>query len=145
MLDINFSELIWTVINFFLLFFLLRHFLYKPICAHMDARQARIDRGLAEEREAREALQAEDARLEEAKQAAREQGRALLQQADAQAEASRGESLLQARRNARETEQQAREQMQALSRREDELLAEAEPALAEQLARRLLREEDENL
>ena len=53
MLSINISELIWTVINFFLLFFLLRHFLYKPICEHMDARQARIDAGLEKEREAR--------------------------------------------------------------------------------------------
>ena len=143
MLSINISELIWTVINFFLLFFLLRHFLYKPICAHLDARQARIDEGLAREREAKDALQAEDARLEAEKQEARERGRALLQQAETQAEEERGACLLKARQDARESERQAKEQMQALSRREDSLLAEAEPALAELLARKLLRGEDD--
>lgn len=144
MLSINISELIWTIINFFLLFFLLRHFLYQPICRHLDARQARIDEGLAKEREAMETLQAEDARIDEELQAARERGRILLQQTEAQAAADQEESLRQAKRDARETEQQAREQMQALSRREDALLAEAKPALAEQLARRLLREEGES-
>ena len=141
MLSINISELIWTIINFFLLYFLLKRFLYKPICEHMDARQARIDAGLAKEREAREALAAEDARLEEEKQTARDQARVLLQQTEEQAAAEREENLRQARLQAKEDRQQALEQLQSQSRQEDALLAEAEPALAELLAKRLLREE----
>ena len=43
MLSINISELIWTIINFFLLFFLLKRFLYDPIIRFTDARRARID------------------------------------------------------------------------------------------------------
>ena len=31
MLSINISELIWTIINFFLLFFLLKRFLFDPV------------------------------------------------------------------------------------------------------------------
>ena len=31
MLSINASELIWTIINFFLLFFVLKHFLFDPL------------------------------------------------------------------------------------------------------------------
>ena len=143
MLSINISELIWTVINFFLLFFLLRHFLYKPICAHMDARQARIDAGLAEEKAAKDTLAAEDARLEQEKQAAREQARLLLQQTETRTEEERTESLRLAKQNARETEQQQKEQMQAHQRQEEKLLAAAEPALAELLTRRLLGEEAE--
>lgn len=143
MLSINISELIWTVINFFLLFFLLRHFLYKPLCAHMDARQARIDAGLAEEKAAKDALAAEDARLEQEKQAAREQARLLLQQTETRTEEERTESLRLAKQNARETEQQQKEQMQAQQRQEEKLLAAAEPALAELLTRRLLGEEAE--
>ena len=65
MLSINLSELIWTIINFFLLFFLLRRFLYKPICEHMDARQARIDAGLEKEREARKDLTEKAAKVTE--------------------------------------------------------------------------------
>lgn len=141
MLSINISELIWTIINFFLLYFLLKRFLYKPICEHMDARQARIDAGLAKEREARETLEAEDARLEEEKQTARELARTLLQQTEERAAAEREESLRQAKLQAKENEQQALEQLQSQSRQEDALLAEAEPALVELLARRLLREE----
>ncbi len=143
MLSINFSELIWTVINFFLLFFLLRHFLYKPICAHMDARQARIDAGLDKEKAAKDALAAEDARLEQEKQAAREQARLLLQQTETRTEEERAESLRQAKQNAKDSEQQQRERMQAQQRQEEKLLAAAEPALAELLTRRLLGEEAE--
>ena len=43
MISINISELIWTVINFFLLLFLLNRFLYKPVISFMEQRQARID------------------------------------------------------------------------------------------------------
>ena len=43
MISINISELIWTVINFFLLLFLLNRFLYKPVISFMEERQARID------------------------------------------------------------------------------------------------------
>lgn len=143
MLSINISELIWTVINFLLLLFLLRHFLYKPICQHLDARQARIDAGLAKEREAREALAAEDERLEGEKQAAREQARALLQQAEAEAAREGEERLRQARQTAREEERQTRERMRDEIRQEENRLTAAEPALASRLADRLLGEEGE--
>ena len=143
MLSINISELIWTIINFFLLYFLLKRFLYKPICDHMDARQARIDAGLEKERAAKETLAAEDARLEEEKQSARDQARNLLQQTEDQAAAEREEGLRQAKLRAKELQQEAREQMQSQNRQEDTLLTKAEPALAELLAERLLREEDE--
>ena len=53
MISINISELIWTVINFFLLMFLLNRFLYKPVISFMEKRQARIDAGLQEEQDAK--------------------------------------------------------------------------------------------
>ena len=143
MLSINLSELIWTIINFFLLFFLLRRFLYKPICEHMDARQARIDAGLEKEREAKAVLQAADARMEEDQLAAREEARALLQRTEEETERESGEAILAAKREAREVEGPHREQMQEQIRQEHARLAEAEPALAEELARCLLREEAE--
>ena len=143
MLSINLSELIWTIINFFLLFFLLRRFLYKPICEHMDARQARIDAGLEKEREAKAVLQAADARMEEEQLAAREEARALLQRTEEETERESGEAILAAKREAREVEGPHREQMQEQIRQEHARLAEAEPALAAELARCLLREEAE--
>ena len=141
MLSINPSELIWTIINFFLLFFLLRHFLYKPICEHMDARQARIDAGLRKEQEAKDALAAEQRRADEEKQAAREEARALLQQAQTQAQQESAQTLRDARRQNRETGQRERERLEEQSRQEDQSLTAAQPALAELLTRQLLREE----
>ena len=141
MLSINISELIWTVINFFLLYFLLRRFLFKPICEHMDARQARIDAGLEKEREAKASLQEADARREAEEQAAREEARALLQRTEEESLRESGDTLLAARRGIREQEGQKREQMQQQIRQEHERLAAAEPALAASLARKLLGEE----
>lgn len=141
MLSINISELIWTVINFLLLLILLRRFLYSPVCRFMDARQARIDEGLEKERAAQDALHAEEARQDEEQLAARAQARAMLQQAEAQTAEESAQALLTAREEVRTADEHARERLQADSRREEESLAAAEPALAALLARRLLQEE----
>ena len=52
MLSINLSELVLTIISFFLLLFLLNKFLYTPVLKFMRERQARIDAGLEKERAA---------------------------------------------------------------------------------------------
>lgn len=61
MISINPWELFWTVINFFLLYFILKKLLYKPLIRFMDARQARINQGLAAEKAARELYEGEEA------------------------------------------------------------------------------------
>ena len=62
-MSINPSELIWTVINFFLLLFLLKHFLYTPVLRFMEDRQARMDAKLNEEKQAQAKVEENDARL----------------------------------------------------------------------------------
>ena len=57
MLSINVSELIWTIVNFFLLYFLLKRFLFTPLGRFLDARQARLDEALKQEAEARAAAE----------------------------------------------------------------------------------------
>ena len=54
-MSISIPVVIWTIICFFLLYFLLRTFLYKPLVKFMDDRKARIDAGLEEGRKARQA------------------------------------------------------------------------------------------
>ena len=95
------------------------------------------DGGMSEQA-ARDALQAESDRLEQEKQAAREQARLQLQQAETQAEQERVEELRRAKESARAAEQKTREEMQAQIRQDGEVLAAAEPALAELLTRKLL-------
>ena len=141
MLSINISELIWTIVNFFLLLFLLKRFLYQPICEHMDARQARIDAGLEQERQAKAALQAIDESMSQQQQSAREEGRALLQRTEEEAERESAAAIQAAKRQVRQAEGEKQEKMQELSRQEHARLAEAEPALAGALARSLLGEE----
>ena len=63
MLSINPSETIWTILCFLALLFLLDRFLYKPLVRFMDARKARIDAGLSEEKEAQAALDEDAVRL----------------------------------------------------------------------------------
>lgn len=71
MLSINISEVIWTVINFFLLMFLLKKFLYTPIINFMDARNERIEAA----RSARLEAEANAASVQETLDANREQTR----------------------------------------------------------------------
>lgn len=52
MLTINPSELILTILNFFVLFFVLKRFFYTPLITFMDARRKRIEEGLEQEKEA---------------------------------------------------------------------------------------------
>ena len=54
-MSINISELIWTVICFFVLLLVLKTFLFGPLMRHMDERQSRIDAGMEEGRRASEA------------------------------------------------------------------------------------------
>ena len=75
MISINISELIWTVINFFLLLFLLNRFLYKPVISFMEERQARIDAKLREEEEAKARIEENDARLLDEKAKSREEAK----------------------------------------------------------------------
>lgn len=78
MLSINISELVLTIISFFLLLFLLNKFLYQPVLKFMKERQARIDAGLEKERGALAEIAESEKRIDEAKAAKREEAKAIL-------------------------------------------------------------------
>ena len=69
------SELIWTVINFFLLLFLLKRFLFTPVLRFMEARKARIDAKIEEERNAEAKLAENTERLQAEKTKSREEAK----------------------------------------------------------------------
>lgn len=81
MLTINLSELVLTVINFFVLLILLKRFLYTPLIAFMDARNARIEAGLEQEEVAYAAIMEEEARNEMRRKGCREEARRILRDA----------------------------------------------------------------
>ena len=80
-MNINVSELIWTILCFFVLLFVLKKLLLEPILKVMDARRANVDEGLAAGREARQAKDENAAALQQAKRETAQQAGAILQQA----------------------------------------------------------------
>lgn len=124
MLDISLSGLLWTVINLFVLYLLLKKFLWKPVTAIIESRQEEIEHNLSAADEQRR--QAEKARLEyderlaladkdagalvrQGKErgdreyqsivaAAKEEAKALTEKAQTQLEADRAAMLAEARR-----------------------------------------------
>lgn len=140
MLTINVSEVILTVINFFLLYFLLKRFLYEPLIKFMDERQARIDAGEAVKKQALDAVKESEARLEAELLESREEANRIITEAKASADAAHaelGEKLRESRLEAmRENEAHVSE----LRAEESRELADRSSELAKLLAAKLLSE-----
>ena len=141
MLSINLSELIWTVVNFFLLYFLLKRFLYDPILRHMDARDKRLAEAEAQENAARAEVEAARAAVEESKAGRRAEAKELLAAAAEEDDAQSAAALAAARAAADETLRRAGEHAEAERTQDRSALAAEEEALAAALARQLLGEE----
>ena len=138
MLSINVSELIWTIVNFFLLYFLLKRFLYTPVVRFLDARQARLDEAEKNEAEARAAADEIDRQIEGQKALRREEAAAILSEAQkADAEQSR-QSFAEAKEAAARALEDANASLRAEQERERATLASDTPELAAMLAERLL-------
>lgn len=108
-LQICVPEFIWTVINFFLLMFLLKKFLYTPILSFMDERQARIDAGLEEGKKAEQALEENSRQLSAELTEKGQEARAVISEARSEAEKVRSEKLEKAHAEAEAIFRQARE------------------------------------
>lgn len=78
MLSINISELVLTIISFFLLLFLLNKFLYTPVLKFMRERQARIDASNEAACLAQSEADELSARIDGEKAARRDEAKALI-------------------------------------------------------------------
>lgn len=138
MLSINISELVLTAISFFLLFFLLKHFLYAPLIRFMDERNARIEEGLDAEKQALAAVQANEMLLEAKRKESMDRAKHIAELARSADEQRREAVLQQARQSAEESRRRAREEACRLQESESGKLKADENALAALLADRLL-------
>lgn len=138
MLSINISELIWTIINFFLLYFLLKHFLFDPIIRFTDARKQRLADALEKEKAAQAEVETNNERIEDEKASRRAQAKALIEEAG-RADAKRSAATLAAaRRGAELMVQNAGERVES-ERAQDKAALEAETdKLADILAQNIL-------
>ena len=141
MISINISELIWTVINFFLLFFLLNRFLYKPVLSFMEARQARIDAKLREEEEAKACIEDNDARIQDEMARSREEAKKLLALNAEEIEKHNAEVLQEAKKASAQNRKDSEAALAQNQEKTAQQLHEAAPELAAMLAERLLSEE----
>ena len=138
MLSINISELVLTAISFFLLFFLLKRFLYDPLLRFMDERNARIEEGLDAEKQALAAVQANEMLLEAKRKESMDQAKHIAEQARSADEQRREAALQQARQGAEESRSRAREEVCRFQAGEAGKLKADEDELAALLADRLL-------
>lgn len=143
MLSINFSELIWTIINFFLLYFLLKRFLYDPITRFMDARREQLDKALEQEREAQARVAENDEQIEQEKELRRAEAKKLIAEA-AEADKSRSAEAAKAERvSDRAAMAETEERLAAESEREKAELDARTKELAAALAQQLLHGEQD--
>ena len=138
MLSINISELIWTIINFFLLYFLLKRFLYGPILRHMDARRERLDKALEAEKAAEERIEETEEQIEREKRARRDEADELIAAAERAAASRSAEALSAARTGAESALADGQSRLEESSARERAALQEETDALAELLAQNIL-------
>ena len=99
-MSINISELIWTVICFFVLLVVLKKLLFTPLVSFMAARDARIQDGLSAGRTAQQQLDAAARARSEAQRKQAAAADALLAEAKSAAERARAQALQSAHQEA---------------------------------------------
>ena len=142
MLSINISELIWTIINFFLLYFLLKRFLFTPVCRLLDERQARIDSGLNAEKEAQATVEQSRSRIAAEKAESRLEASRILAAAESEGEKRRSEAVKAARTQAADDLRAAAAHLKEQDGQEEALLRERSGELSALLSGRILGQED---
>jgi F-type H+-transporting ATPase subunit b len=127
-LGIDWKLLLAQVVNFAVLFFVLRRYAYRPMLAFLDERKERIDRGLRNAEEATKRLEAAGVERESVLQAARAEARLIVEAAETAARERDAKRLA-------ETEERVTSLLADGKRRGAEeqarLLAEAKEELAE--------------
>ena len=139
-MSINVSELIWTILCFFVLLFVLKKLLLEPILKVMDARRANVDEGLAAGREAQKARDENDAALLQAKRETAQQAGAILQEAKSADEKARAEAITAAKQASAQSLKDARAALSAEEAAVSARLEEELPQLVDVLTGALLKE-----
>lgn len=141
-LQISVPEFIWTIINFFLLMFLLKIFLYDPILKFMDKRQANIDAGIAEGKKAEISLAENNERLSAEIARSGEEARELISEARGEAEKAKNETLSEAHAKAADIHNEVCSRVSDEETSEREAIEESLPELVNVLTKRLLHSDE---
>lgn len=112
MLQFNVS-LVYNIINLIVLCLLLKHFLIKPVLGIMDKRQAMIDEGLKNARNAEEEAALLKSRYEDALKDARAESGRIVEEARGRAKKEYDRIVLEADKAAAENLKKGRESLEA--------------------------------
>ena len=138
-MSLDLSVTAWTIITFIVLMLFLNRFFFRPLKAFMRDRQARIEKGAAEGREAVEKQNAARAELDKALESARRKG---LQSAESDVFQYRKDArgrLDAARSAADQKRETVRGELEQERKRMEEAVREKMPGMTETLACRLLK------
>ena len=140
MLSINISELVITIANFFLLFFLLRKLLYKPLVTFMEERQSRIEAGLEEERKAGALLREKQADIDLQLEQSRREADEMLSKAKAGDADKHRQMLEKLHSETADVRQRAEQELSRLYQEDSEKLSAGTGEYAEKLVERLVQQ-----
>lgn len=139
MLTINISELLLTVLSFFILMFLLNKLLFKPVISFREQRQKGIDDCFEQERQAKEKLAEAQKDLDCRRSESLKQAESIMADARSKAQQEAENIAKQAESQAEEKMQQAAREAEELRKAGGEALEEQRRQLAADLADRLCR------
>ncbi len=140
MIDLN-TTFIWQLVNFFVLLFLLRKFLYGPVTEMLDKRSSKIESDLEEaRRQKEEAKELKEQRQQELKEA-RQKAQKIINEAEERGEERAEEIINEAEEEAaRIKERRMAEIEQARQEAADELRREVS-SISLQVAGKFLQQE----
>ncbi|MDI7249571.1 MAG: F0F1 ATP synthase subunit B [Bacillota bacterium] len=147
MIEFRWYELVWAVINFGILFFLLRKFLFGPVMGMMEKRRQEIAANLKQAEEARQETARLQAEYRAQLAAAQREAQEIMDRAVRAAEETRSRLVSEAQAEAarlrdRAVEAIAQEKEKALAELREEVTSLA-IAAASRIIRRTMTEEDE--
>lgn len=137
MLTINISELLLTVLSFFVLMFLLNKLLYKPVISFREQRQSRVDASFERERLAKEQQAKLEEEIRQQRSAKLKEAEGIAAQASSQAEDHSIQAVEQMEQQTRDALEQAAGETGRLRQAGREALEERQHKLAKLLADRL--------
>ena len=137
MLSINISELLLTVLSFFVLMFLLNKLLFKPVISFREQRQNRMDESFRQEKLAKEQQAQAQEEARQQRLAGLKQAQEIAEQTQAQAGAEWQTAEKQIEQEAQAAMAQAAEDMETLCAASSRNLEQRRHELARTLADRL--------
>ena len=137
MLSINLSELLLTVLSFFVLMFLLNKLLFKPVIRFREQRQSRMDESYRQEKLAKEQQTQAQEEARQQRLAGLKQAQEIAKQTQAQAGAQWQAAEKQIEQEAQAAMAQAAEYTEALRAASSRSLEQRRHELARTLADRL--------